>query len=142
MCRASGATPFVPLRWGSIVQRLLLALAAASLLAGCFGGGGGGASSSSPSPTTTPPPASYTVDILDTTTGYAPPTLSIHVGDKVRWRNMDDVVHTATSDMQGHPDTGDLDPGETTPYYTFMMPETITYRCARHASMHGTITVQ
>jgi plastocyanin len=71
---------------------------------------------------------------------YTPPTLTVHVGDAVAWRNDGQEVHTVTSD-DGSFDSGDLQHGATWSH-TFTAPGTYTYFCVPHTWMAGTIIVE
>ncbi len=54
-------------------------------------------------------PVSHTVKIANF--AFSPATLSVGVGDRVTWINMDIVPHTATAD-DGSWDAGELGPNE------------------------------
>jgi plastocyanin len=69
---------------------------------------------------------------------FAPATLKVHVGDTVTWTNNDSVGHTATS--TGAFDTGTIASGSTATV-TMTKAGTLTYHCAIHRSMTGTIVV-
>src|SRR5690242_7384576 len=66
-------------------------------------------------------------------------SITINVGDTVRWTNLDPDRHTSTSSA-GLWDSGELAQNGTFAY-TFTAPGTYTYYCARHPGMTGTITV-
>jgi len=70
---------------------------------------------------------------------FVPGHLRINVGDMVRWRNRDDVSHTATSD-NGVFNSGLLARDQT---YTFAFtePGVYPYHCTPHPFMRDTITV-
>jgi plastocyanin len=75
---------------------------------------------------------------------YNPDSLTIHIGDKVAWKNSETGLyppqHTATSD-DGHTfDSGYLNPGQSFTF-TFNQAGTFKFHCNVHDSMHGTITV-
>jgi len=76
---------------------------------------------------------------------YNPDSLTIHIGDKVTWRNNETGLyapqHTATSD-DGHTfDSGYLNPGQSFTF-TFTKAGTYKFHCNVHPSqMNGTITV-
>ncbi len=72
---------------------------------------------------------------------FTPPSLTIQVGDTVRWQNTGRVPHTTTSDT-GVWDSGTLSPGGSFSRQ-FMTPGTYTYMCRFHQAqgMRGTITV-
>ncbi len=82
----------------------------------------------------------YTVDIKDF--AFAPADLTIVVGDKVTWVNLDATAHTATSsDDPPVFDSGTLAENDT---YSFVFEEagSFAYFCEFHAGMTGTITVE
>nr|BAJ19084.1 putative copper-binding protein [Streptomyces sp. SANK 62799] len=71
---------------------------------------------------------------------FVPQSVTVSVGDSVRWINNDNADHTTTSDGPSW-DSGVLTPGRS---FTrvFATRGTFTYHCAIHPSMTGTITVQ
>jgi len=86
--------------------------------------------------------ATHTVTIA----GFAfqPPSLTISVGDTVRWVNQDAVGHTTTCDLTGGPVCGFsplLGQGGTF-QFTYTQPGTFPYHCSPHPFMRGTVTVQ
>lgn len=83
--------------------------------------------------------AEYTVNIRDFS--FNPSTLTVQVGDVVRWSNTGAVPHTASSDT-GVWDSGNMSPGGVFSQQ-FMTAGTFPYSCRIHSSiMRGTITVQ
>jgi plastocyanin len=70
---------------------------------------------------------------------FSPANVSVPAGTTVTWVNEGNVPHTVTSD-DGHFDSGVLMPGDS---YTVMFEGqgTITYHCAIHPSMMGSVTV-
>ncbi len=70
---------------------------------------------------------------------FDPKTLSVQVGDRVRFTNHDSAAHTATAD-DGSWDTGSLGGGDSDDV-AFDQAGTISYKCRFHASMTGTVTV-
>src|SRR4051812_18710164 len=66
-------------------------------------------------------------------------SITINVGDTVRWTNLDPDRHTSTS-SDGLWDSGELAQNGTFAF-TFTAPGTFNYYCARHSGMTGTITV-
>lgn len=70
---------------------------------------------------------------------FAPDTLTICVGDTVRWTNLDGAPHTATSDT-GIWDSGILNNGDQFEF-TFTAPGSFPYLCTLHPSMTATIHV-
>ena len=71
---------------------------------------------------------------------FAPSSITINVGDRVRWTNSDAVGHTATA-TNGSFDTGNIDQGQTASV-TFTQPGTYQYICTPHPTMTGTIRVR
>jgi plastocyanin len=70
---------------------------------------------------------------------FSPANVSVPAGTTVTWVNEGSVPHTVTSD-DGQFDSGVLMPGDS---YTvkFNGQGTITYHCAIHPSMRGSVTV-
>jgi plastocyanin len=71
---------------------------------------------------------------------FAPPTVTVRVGDTVTWTNRDAFSHTSTSDT-GAWDSGVITAGSSHSF-TFASAGTFAYHCAIHAFMHGTVVVQ
>ena len=72
---------------------------------------------------------------------FAPDTLTIPVGTKVKWTNKDSTAHTITSDNSSGPLKSDLiEPGKTYEY-TFDKAGTYEYHCEPHAFMKAKIVV-
>jgi len=71
---------------------------------------------------------------------FAPPTITVRVGDTVTWTNRDAFSHTSTSDT-GAWDSHVVTAGSS---FSFMFASagTFAYHCAIHSFMHGTIVVQ
>jgi plastocyanin/sugar lactone lactonase YvrE len=72
--------------------------------------------------------------------GFNPKTLTVQVGQAVRFTNSGKVAHTATQ-SQGAFDTGFLKGGESATL-AFDSPGTFTFFCQPHPWMQGTIEVQ
>ena len=74
-------------------------------------------------------------------TGFAfdPPELQVAAGTEVTWTNEDPAAHTVTAD-DGSFDSGTLDQGQTFAA-TVDQSGAVTYFCAIHPTMKGTITV-
>jgi plastocyanin len=70
---------------------------------------------------------------------FSPANVTVEPGTTVTWVNEGTVPHTVTSD-DGQFDSGVLMPGDS---YTVMFngQGTITYHCAIHPSMRGSVTV-
>src|ERR1700730_3502602 len=71
---------------------------------------------------------------------FAPPTITVHVGDTVTWTNRDAFSHTSTSDT-GAWDTHVITAGSSSSF-TFASAGTFAYHCSIHTFMHGTVVVQ
>ena len=71
---------------------------------------------------------------------FVPQNVTVTAGTAVRWTNLDEVVHTATSST-GAFDSGDLSQGQSF-QFLFNTPGTYPYICTPHPWMTGTITVQ
>jgi plastocyanin len=71
---------------------------------------------------------------------FAPPSVTIHAGDTVRWINDDDDAHTVTA-TDGSFDSKGLDTHQTWEH-TFAKPGTYRYFCELHPFMKGTIVVK
>jgi plastocyanin len=76
---------------------------------------------------------------------FDPTTLSVPVGSKVTFRNMDGVAHTVTNGKDGKPGTNPLFdqavPAGTTFDFTFTTAGTFTVTCKIHNFMNLTVTV-
>ncbi|HEY6549526.1 MAG TPA: plastocyanin/azurin family copper-binding protein [Vicinamibacteria bacterium] len=71
---------------------------------------------------------------------YSPNPMTVQVGQQVRWRNTDNLSHTATQNGSGF-NTGLIAPGGTSAPITFNTPGAFGYHCTPHPSMVGTINV-
>lgn len=131
-------------------MRLLLLLLAisAALVAGC--GGDDDETTTTPAETapaeTTPAESSGeegggdVVNIMMKDIQFDPQSVTVSVGQTVRWTNEDDVQHDADavngefeSDLYGKGGTQEWKPEE---------PGTVEYVCSVHPNMQGTITVE
>ena len=95
------------------------------------------ADSSTTTAAATPTPTPAVVTIKDF--AFVPNTLSVPVGGKVTFKNLDTASHTA-SDAAGSFDSGNLDTGQQWTY-TFTKAGTYKLICKYHPSMHGVIVV-
>lgn len=89
---------------------------------GSSGGGGGGGTSTGP--------ATRTVEIIDSK--YVPETVTVKVGETVKWVNRDGLVHTATRSSDPAFDTGNLRKNQESAPITFTKESDGTgweYRC-------------
>lgn len=134
-----------------------------ALMAGAACGGSSPTASSGNPPPPPPGPSLHTINMTDY--AYAQASLTIKVGDAVKWVNAGNTSHTATSDGGVSPafDSGTLGaPGTTMDPYggttttpggsfsmTFSTPGSYPYHCNFHGTptsapvttMKGTITV-
>jgi plastocyanin len=84
--------------------------------------------------------AQYTVNIRDF--NFNPTTLTVQVGDVVRWENNGTTAHTTSSTSGPSPwDSGNLAPGAAFTQQ-FTTPGTYQYVCRIHSNMMGSIVVQ
>jgi plastocyanin len=70
---------------------------------------------------------------------FAPATITVPVGTKVTWTNMDSAAHTVTSDT-GAFDSKNM-PNGASFSFTFTQAGTYAYHCAIHARMVASIVV-
>jgi plastocyanin len=96
-------------------------------------------------PTPIPTPATNQVNIEPNPTGhpeaiYLPSTLTVHVGQKVTWVNLDSQAHNAIAD-DGAFDTNVLTPGEKK-RWTADKPGAYAYGDYLHPDMRGLIIVK
>lgn len=120
-------------------------LAAVVLVAAALGCGGSGYSST---PTTTPPSttgggsADVVIAIVGIAGGmsYSPNPANVRVGQKVAWRNDDNIAHTSTQTGNGF-DTGTIAGGATSAAITITTPGSLSYFCRVHPAMVGTLSV-
>jgi plastocyanin len=85
-----------------------------------------------------PAPKTHAVAIRDFR--YAPPVLTVRVGDSVVWTNEDIVPHTATAEA-GRLDSGSLGTKESW-RYTAVKKGKYAYGCTFHPNMKGTLVVR
>ena len=71
---------------------------------------------------------------------FLPPTLEVHVGDVVEWKNADFAAHTATADDHSF-DTGAVQAGEAKRVVA-RKRGTFPYSCRYHGAMKGTLVVE
>lgn len=76
---------------------------------------------------------------------FEPQTVTISVGDEVKWTNLGDAPHTSTSGEPGAPDgiwdSGVLNTGDTFSRQ-FMNAGSFPYYCTIHPTMEGTVIVE
>ena len=105
-----------------------------------FAAPAGAATNAAPASTTTDaaPAALKKITIKDFR--FMPSSLTVHVGDTVRWTNRDDIPHTVVSDNEIlKSKTLDTDEQYS---YTFANPGTYDYFCSIHPKMTGKVVVQ
>jgi plastocyanin len=85
------------------------------------------------------PAAAATTDAAIADFAFSPKTLSVTVGDTVKWTNGDEFPHTVTAD-NGSFESDSLSDGETFSH-TFGQAGTFAYHCDIHESMTGTVQV-
>ena len=120
-------------------------LAAVALVAAALDCGGGGYNST---PTTTPPSTTGggTADVVIAIVGiaggmsYSPNPANVRVGQKVAWRNDDNIAHTATQTGTGF-DTSTIPGGSTSAAITITTSGSLSYFCRVHPAMLGTLNV-
>jgi len=71
---------------------------------------------------------------------FMPMAVTVHAGETVTWKNMDEEPHTVTSDI-GLFRSGGIDGGGSYSF-KFAKPGVYKYTCSIHPQMIGTITVQ
>jgi plastocyanin len=139
-------------------RAFILSSAATLLLAGCGGSSSSPVGNSTPTPTPVPTPTPTPTPTPDATPtpaptaviigisgergnmSFSPATANVKVGQQVRWRNDDNIVHTATQ-TAGAFDTGFLSPGATSAPITMNTAGNINYACTVHPTMTGILTV-
>lgn len=83
------------------------------------------------------PPAN---EIVIQSMAFIPQTLTVPVNSTVKWKNLDGITHTVTSDNASW-DSGNIRAGSTFKF-TFTAIGTFHYHCSIHPLMTGTIIVQ
>jgi plastocyanin len=87
--------------------------------------------------TTAIPPAN---EVIIQSMAFIPQTLTVPVNSTVKWKNLDGITHTVTSDNASW-DSGNIPAGSTFKF-TFTATGTFHYHCTIHPLMTGTIIVQ
>ncbi|WP_424890346.1 cupredoxin domain-containing protein [Streptomyces sp. XH2] len=120
------------------LSRPLIALPAALALGALLAGPAAPATGADRTTTTTGTETEATVVIE----GYefVPASVTIHVGDSVRWVNKDNDEHTTTSDEPGW-DSGLIPPGGDFTQ-AFTAPGTFSYHCDLHSTLTGKVIVE
>jgi plastocyanin/predicted lipoprotein with Yx(FWY)xxD motif len=95
-----------------------------------------------PAPTSTPTTAARTADVTMMDFDYMPRTITVAVGDMVRWTNRGRSPHTATSNSAaGSFDSGRVEPGQSWTSNAFTQVGSYPYFCELHPWMRGTVSV-
>ena len=71
---------------------------------------------------------------------FAPSSITIQAGARVKWRNPSTRSHTVTSTSGNWSKNSNLNPGGSTTF-TFNQAGTYQYRCTIHANMTGQVIV-
>lgn len=129
-----------------------LALASGgAFVAGCGDDDDKDSGSSAPPPATTPaqttsgdtggtsPTKTASVEMKDSK--FVPATISVAVGQQIKWPNKDSYAHNVTSTAGEKIDSGNID-GEASFEFTPKQAGTIAYTCTIHPGMDGEITVK
>jgi plastocyanin len=129
-----------------LIGSALGAIALAALLASCNGISSSNMTMNmSPQPSSTTPassgPALMSVTVNIHGYAFSPQSVTLKAGGTINWVNQDSVTHTATSDTAGKFDTGNIGAGAQSASVVLSTPGTLTYHCAIHTNMQGTITV-
>ena len=71
---------------------------------------------------------------------FQPASITVAIGSKITWTNMDATTHTVTSDDGTSFNSGNISPQGS---YSFTATQTgiYAYHCTIHPDMHGTLTV-
>jgi plastocyanin len=72
---------------------------------------------------------------------YTPASVTLHVGDKVKFTNDSSAIHTVTANNQAF-NSGDINTNSGTWTYTAKSTGTFKYYCIYHPLMKGQIVVQ
>lgn len=96
-----------------------------------------GTASAASAATTTPVVAHTVIKIQNF--AYHAPTVTVNVGTRVTWINLDSSNHTVTADNNSF-DLGNLNQGQSKSM-VFTKPGTYPYHCTYHPFMHGTVIV-
>ena len=83
-------------------------------------------------------PAAQNVSIQST--GFQPATVTVVLGTKILWTNMDVADHTVTSDDGTSFNSGTISPNGTYTFTTVALGS-YTYHCSLHPALVGTLQV-
>lgn len=129
-------------RTRTILACLALALAAAACSSSSNSNNNAGSTGSSETPqasATTAAAAGVLVNASDALK-FTPATVTVKVGETVRWHNIGTAPHTVTF-TSGPSFSKPLNPGDSVSYVP-TAAGTIHYKCTIHPAMTGTIVVQ
>lgn len=87
----------------------------------------------------TSPGETVTVEIPEF--AFAPNPVEVHVCDSIVWKNTHDQPHTATGNGDVAWNTGNIAPGSESEPVLFDQAGELTYICALHPFMKGTVEV-
>jgi plastocyanin len=75
---------------------------------------------------------------------FAPPTVTVHEGDTVEWKNDDSVPHTATENVEDKTPAFDSGNIQTAASWRYVAQKkgTYNYICTLHPNMHGKLIVE
>ena len=82
-------------------------------------------------------PSAATQSVSVANFAFSPTSLTINIGDSVKWTNSDAATHTVTADAGGFNST--LGPSGGTFTFQFAGAGTFAYHCNIHPSMTGSI---
>lgn len=85
-------------------------------------------------------PSAATQSVSVANFAFSPTSLTINIGDSVKWTNSDAATHTVTADAGGF--TSTLGPSGGTFTFQFTGAGTFAYHCNIHPSMTGSIVVR
>ena len=120
------------------MKRMIL-LSLVAFAAACSGGTHYATSPANPAPPP-PPPGQLTPALVTITdAGFGPSSVTIAVGDSVRWTNNGSTAHTVTFNNQTF-DTGPIAPG-TSYTRTFIQAGPYAYHDALHKELAGIVVV-
>lgn len=80
-------------------------------------------------------------EVLIQNFAFNPANLSVKVGDDVKWRNDDSMVHRIDGITDASMKSSDLDRGDTY-QFTFDQTGTLEYICGIHTYMKGSVVVR
>ena len=85
-------------------------------------------------------PSAATQSVAVASFAFSPVSVTINIGDSVKWTNSDPATHTVTSDTGAFNST--LGPSGGTFMFQFGNSGTFAYHCAIHPSMTGSVIVR